>query len=100
MSYRSLLIDRVKNDDLATGNPQVSVISSTTHAVFGSSNFHDAQRARREVMQNGTDWFFVSPGWVFLTCFQESPAGDKQVLLGMYAFWHGFERAVGLARSL
>ena len=37
---------------------------------------------------------------VFLTCFEESPAGAKQVLPGMDLFRHGLERAVGLVRSL
>ena len=44
--------------------------------------------------------FFLTWLGFFWTCFEESPAGAKQVLPGMDLFWHGLERAVGLVRSL
>ena len=44
--------------------------------------------------------FFLTWLGFLLTCFEESPAGAKQVLPGMDLFWHGLERAVGLVRSL
>ena len=45
-----------------------------------------------------TGFFFDLVGF-FSTCFEESPAGAKQVLPGIDLFWHGLERAVGLVRS-